>query len=81
MSKLMIYIKPKLEEYDVKIYFYGTDGRLIRSKEFYGIKQIVIKSQEVRISRQIFHEYLALIVETIDPRVETKEGSLLYIQG
>lgn len=77
----MVYIKPKLEEYDVKIYFYGIDGKLVNSKEFNGIKQIVIKSQEVRVSRQIFHEYLALIVETTEPKVETKEGSLLYIQG
>lgn len=81
MPKFVIYIKPRFEEYDVKIYMYDGEGRLISEKVYSSIKQLVIKSQEVRLSRQIFYDYLALIVEANSPRVEVKEGGLLYIHG
>ncbi|MEM4762966.1 MAG: hypothetical protein QXH78_02920 [Desulfurococcaceae archaeon] len=81
MPKFIIYIKPKFEEYDVKIYMYDGEGRLVSEKEYSSIKQLVVKSQEVRLSRQMFHEYLALIVEASSPRIEVKENGLLYIHG
>jgi hypothetical protein len=81
LPKIVVYIKPKFEEYDVKIYTYSNDGKLIDEREYASIKQIVVKSQEVRLSRQIFHEYLALIIEASSPKVEAKEGGLLYIYG
>lgn len=60
---------------------YDGEGKLVSEKEYSSIKQLVVKSQEVRLSRQIFHDYLALIVEANSPRIEVKENGLLYIHG
>lgn len=80
MPKLIIYLKPKFEEYDVKVYIYSQEGRLLEEKNFEKIKQIVIRAGEVRISRQLFHEHQALIMDTQNPRIEVGEG-LLYISS
>ena len=79
LSKVLVYLTPKPEEYDVVLYIYSEEGKLLESKEYRGVKQIVIKSSEVRISRQIFHEQIALFVEASRPEIELRSGSLLYI--
>ena len=81
MPKVVVYIKPKSEEYDVKIYLYDDEGKLVNGETYSSIKQIAIKTQEVRLSRQIFYDYLALIIDAASPRIEVKEGGLLYIHG
>lgn len=81
MSKLILYIKPKFEEYEVKVCIYDSTGKLVEEKAFFGVKQIVIKGLEVRLSKQLFHEYIALIVDAPTPKVEVKEGGLLYVFG
>lgn len=81
MVKLLISLKHKPEKYDVKIRIYGSDGKLLDAKEYNGIKQLVIRAKEVRISRQIAPDPLVLILDTGKPDIEVKEGSLLYISG
>lgn len=81
MSRLVVYLKPKFEEYDVKVYVYNDVGKLIEERSYLGIKQVVIRASEIRVSRQLFHDYLALVVETQVPNIEVKENSLLYISG
>ncbi len=81
MAKLIISLKHKPEEYDVKIKIYGSDGKLLDTKEYSGIKQLVIRSKEVRISRQIAPDPFVLIIDAEKPDIEVKEGSLLYISG
>jgi len=79
MPKIITYLKPKFEEYDVEIYVYGDEGKLIERKTATHVKQVVIKAPEVRISRQLFHEYTALIIESKTARVDVKEDGLIYI--
>jgi len=81
LVKIVVYLKPKFEEYDVEIYVYGSDGKLVEEKTINHVKQLVIKSQEVRVSRQLFHEYTALIIESETPKIDVKEGGLVYIYG
>lgn len=81
MSKIVIYVKPKLEEYEVKVYVYDANGKLIDEKAFLKVKQVVIRSPEVRLSRQLFHEYIALMIEAKSPKIEVREEGLLYILG
>ncbi|MEM1695765.1 MAG: hypothetical protein QXJ18_03120 [Desulfurococcaceae archaeon] len=78
MAKIMMYLVPKVEEYDVHIYVYDNSGKLSLSREIKGVKQVVIRSPEVRIGRQLFHEKIAILVESDNPEIELREG-LLYI--
>lgn len=81
MAKVVISLKHRPEEYEVKIRIYGNDGKLIDTREYNGIKQVVIRAREVRISRQIAPDPLVLVLDAEKPDVEVKEGSLLYIHG
>lgn len=79
MPKIMIYLNPKTEEYDVQVYFYDSSGKLSSRLEYKGVKQIVIRTPEVRLSRQLFHDKVALIVEAVNPRIDLRGDGLLYI--
>mgnify|MGYP001772695086 CR=1 FL=1 len=81
MPKLIIYVKPKFEEYEVKVYTYSDDGKLVSEESYTKVKQVVIKSPEIRLSRQLFHDYVALIVDAEKPKVEVEEGGLLRVSG
>jgi len=81
MFKLILYVKPRLEEYDVKVYVYDSSGKLVEERGFPRVKQVVIRSPEVRLSRQLFHEYIAMVLDAFQPRLELKEGGLLYVYG
>ena len=81
MSKIITYIKPKFEEYKVDLYEYDNEGKLIGEKSYDHVKQIVIHSSEVRLSRQLFYESIVLIIEGNMLRVEIKNNSILYIHG
>lgn len=81
MSKVVVYVKPKFEEYEVRVYTYSADGKLLDEKAFSSVKQVVIRSPEIRLSRQLFHEYIALIVDVGVPKIEIREGGILYILG
>lgn len=70
-----------MEEYDVKIYIYDDDGRLVESKNFNKVKQIILRTREIRVSRQIFYEQLALVIDSDSPRIEYREGGILYISN
>lgn len=78
--KVMVYLKPMLEEYEVRLYLYNEEGKLIDVKSYTRVKQIVVRAEEVRVSRQIFHEQLAMIIESSSPRVEYRDGGVLYIE-
>lgn len=79
MTKIMVYLTPRVEEYDVHVYVYNNEGKLSLSKEYKGVKQVVIRSPEVRISRQLFFEKIAILVEAENPEIELKKEGLLYI--
>lgn len=79
MAKIMVYLDPKTEEYDVQVYVYDSSGRLHSKLDYKGIKQLVIRAPEVRISRQLFHDKVALVIESVNPRIDLKGDGLLYI--
>jgi hypothetical protein len=81
MPKVIVYLKPKFEEYDVEVYVYDVYGRLVDKRSIEHVKQLVIKAPEIRVSRQLFHEYTALLVDADKPRIDFKEGGLVYIYG
>ncbi|MEM2024912.1 MAG: hypothetical protein QXW94_01300 [Desulfurococcaceae archaeon] len=81
MPKLILYVKPKFEEYDIGLYIYDDHGKLVEEKTYSSVKQVVIKAGEVRLSKQLFHEYISLIVDAKSLTVEVKENGLLYIHG
>lgn len=78
--KIMIYLKPLIEEYDVRIYVYSDEGKLLDTKNYIKVKQVVLRTKEIRVSRQIFYDQLAMIAETTNPRIDYKEGGVLYIE-
>lgn len=51
------------------------------SKEYEGVKQLVIRARETRISRQLAPEPYTLVIDVEKPRIELKENTLLYIEG
>lgn len=79
MPKVMIYIEPKVEEYNTHIYIYDDEGRLTTKTYYKGLKQIVIRTPEVRVSRQLFYDKIALIIDAKNPKVELRGEGLLYI--
>lgn len=79
MPVAMLYLQPRLEEYNVTLYIYDSSGKLVESKQYSGIKQVVIRSPEVRISRQLFYDEIAVVIELRNPKVELKEGGILYV--
>ncbi|MEM0000024.1 MAG: hypothetical protein QXH02_00395 [Desulfurococcaceae archaeon] len=81
MPKVIVYVKPKFEEYEVKVYTYDADGKLVDERVFSSVKQVVIRSPETRLSKQLFHEYVALIVDAEKPRIEVRKEGVLYIHG
>jgi hypothetical protein len=81
LGKVIVYIKPKFEELDVEIHVYDSEGKMIERRVVEHAKQIVINAPEVRISRQLFYENLALIIESNTPSIDVKETGLVRIKG
>jgi len=75
----MIVLNHKLEKYDVEIYLYDDSGKLVDQREYKGLTQIVLKTGEVRISKQLIGNPLTIIAYASKPRVELRENTLLYI--
>jgi len=81
LAKVIIYIKPKFEELDVEIHVYDSEGKMIEKRVIEHAKQIVISAPEVRISRQLFYENIALVIESNTPSIDVKETGLVRIKG
>ncbi len=79
--KIFVSLKHKPEEYIVKLRIYDDNGKLVDSKEYEGVKQLVIRARETRISRQLAPEPYTLVIDVEKPRIELKENTLLYIEG
>jgi len=76
---IIVYLKHKPEEYDALVYVYGDDGKLAETRTYSGVKQVVFKTGEVRVSRQLASNPIALVTRAVKPVVELREGSILYI--
>jgi len=76
---IIVYLRHKPEEYVVEVNIYDGSGKLSESRSYSGVKQVVFKTSEVRVSRQLAPEPLALVTSAAKPRVELREGSILYI--
>ncbi len=79
MSKVMVFLRHKPEEYAVKTIIYSDDGQKVEEKNYDGIKQVIIKAGEVRISRQLSPDPFSLVIDAKNPKIEVKEGTLLYV--
>ncbi len=79
----MVFITLKFlpEEYHVKLEFYGEDGRLVKTMEYEGVKQIVFKDVEVRVNRQLSQSPLVMIASAQGIDVSLIENSVLYVRG
>ncbi|MCI4461910.1 MAG: hypothetical protein JHC12_02985 [Thermogladius sp.] len=80
LAKLIVYLTPGFEEYSVRVYHYDEEGRLVESREFQGVKSIVIKAGLVSISRQLAREPVTLVVDVDKPEITLADG-ILRIKG
>lgn len=69
------------EEYRVKLEFYGENGRLVKTVEYDGVKQIVFKDVEVRVNRQLSQTPLVMIATAPSLDVSLVENSVLNVRG
>ncbi len=79
MAKVMVFLRHKPEEYHVKTIIYNDDGQKIDEKNYEGIKQVIIKASEVRLSRQLSPDPFSLVIDAKNPEIKVREGTLLYI--
>jgi len=79
MARLMINIYFKTDEYDVEVNRYNNEGKLEEALRFNSVKQLVLHGVIVRINRQLYSQPWSIIVEAVDPRIELREESILYI--
>lgn len=79
MPKIIAALYHRPEEYDVVISTYSNEGLLIKEEKFKGIKQVIIKSRETRVSAQLSNNPMVLIIDIDKPIYNVKEGKLLII--
>ncbi len=79
MAKIMVALYHKPEEYRVVVSIYDSEGRLAKEEEFKGIKQVILYTDEVRVSAQLANQPIVLIAELDKPVYNVKEGTLLAI--
>jgi len=79
MYKLLVSITHHPEEYVVEINMYNDEGRLVDTRRYNGVKQVVFKTPEVRLSNQLSPKPVVLIVSAEKPVIDLKENTLLYI--
>ncbi len=79
MPKIMTALYHKPEEYDVIISIYNDEGLLVKEEKLEGIKQVIVKSKEVRVSAQLSNNPIVLIIDTDKPVYSAKEGKLIII--
>ena len=79
MPKIMTALYHKPEEYDVIISIYSDEGLLVKEEKLKGIKQVIVKSKEVRVSAQLANNPIVLIIDTDKPVYSVKESKLLII--
>ncbi len=79
MYKLMVIMEHRPEEYVVTINMYSGEGKLVETKSYEGVKQVVLRAREVSIAKQLSPQPIVLIVSIDKPRIDFKENSLLYI--
>lgn len=81
MFRLFIIFHYKPEEFSISIRIYDDKGKLIDSREYSGVKQIVFNNCRVIVSRHLKPEPLVIVVETIKPKIDFRENNLLYISS
>ncbi len=79
MPKIMTALYHKPEEYDVIISIYNNEGLLVKEEKIEGIRQVIVRSKDVRISAQLANNPVVLIIDTDKPVYRVKEGKLLII--
>lgn len=79
MPKIIVALYHRPEEYDIVISTYSNEGLLIKEEKFEGIKQVIIKSREIRVSAQLSNNPMVLIIDIDKPIYNIKEGKLLII--
>lgn len=79
LYRLIVIFQHKPEEYDVKIDVYGEDGKLVETREYNSIKQVIFRVREILISRQLSEKPFTIVVEAVKPRIDPRGDNLLYI--
>jgi hypothetical protein len=80
MKMIMLTLKHRPENYDVTVEVYDENGKLVEKKEHEGIKQIVVRGGEVRISRQIAGSPTVIVINAEKPELKVKAGSIIYVE-
>ena len=79
MARVFISLNHKPEKYDVAISIYSEQGRLVEEREYRGVKQVVLKAREVRVSAQLASNPIVLIAELDNPSIEVVGEDILSI--
>jgi hypothetical protein len=79
--KAILYVTPKPEQYKITVYLYSNDGKLVESSVYDGIKHVVIEECTVRLSSQIVHDEISIVVDSEEISVTKRGDSILVIRG
>ena len=79
MAKIFIYLKYRPEIYDVVVDVYDEQGKHLSRSEYSGVKQVVVRAREVRVSAQLSSNPFALVIDVSKPYVELSGKDILYV--
>ncbi|MET1160791.1 MAG: hypothetical protein ABWW65_07515 [Thermoprotei archaeon] len=79
MYKLMVVLKHKPEEYNVTVNKYDSEGKLVETTSYNGVKQVVFRTREVYIARQLSLNPLVVITHAEKPKTGLRGSGVLYI--
>lgn len=81
LYRLFVVFKHRPEEFFVSVNVYDSEGKLIESREYSGVKQVVFNKCTVVVSKHLKLDPLVIVAEVEKPRVDYRESGLLYISS
>ncbi len=78
--KILLSLHHRPEEYRVKLSIYNGDGKLVDARTYNGVKQVVLRTCEARVSRQVAASPVVLMIDAEEPHVELREGGILVVE-
>ncbi len=79
--KAILYITLRPEYYKVTVYLYNDEGRLVEKSVYKKVKHIVIEECTVRLSGQIVHNSIGVVVDAEKISTSLKGENILIVKG